>query len=831
MNFAFKNIGAAFKSLQLGLQSNFKLDFQLGRFSKDVFARAFFVLFFSVSLTSTSFLFSQETSEQTEQQEYSIAGKVSNSKGELLSKVEIFVRSGAQVVLQTESSTEGEFSFTLKRTGIYSIFFSSGGAKQKTVILNIIPGRETEPLDVVLEDIAKLDIVVADDFGNTRGAENKVLQVTSFDNKAIEERAINDVSDLSGSSANVYALDTGSSSSTYLALRGITSVGTLDPVVVFYVDGVAQFQSINNPLQLANIESVQIYKGAQTTLFGRNSLAGVIDIRTKRSEKRLGGNASIEFNSKLKHSYTLNFSFPIFKEMIFGKMGGFFSMHDGDFYNATLGKRVDGHLNYSAYGEFDFLITPSFEFTLLGKYEAIDEEAFPYVGGGTTFEENLRLARNYPYNVNYNIDNRNQKNTGEGTVKLRYENDYLALISATTYQNLTNSILLDTDFSESDLGSTSLSSGINLITEELKLFSTEITSRYFNWTVGIFTYYQNNKSKTSISVNGDLITTLDFDISHLDVKQDNFGIAFFGNANIGLSEKVTLVLGSRFDVDTKKVVSKRDLEQFDGSTNVGFSFNRQFVDYFYTPKLAFQFQLAPEFSVFTSVTRGFRSGGINTFVGDEDNLTYQKETSWQTELGAKVNNEGRRGNFSLFYTYWQNQQVNVFFDGDFFQFGLFNAKKSYAFGLEMETVLPIAYGFSFDNTMGFSFSRFLEYTTPGGVEITNTAQPYIPENTFSFALNHEYTINFKSFDFTHINRVEYRYIQEIFYDPENTIRGDGYGLLNYTTTVRIYNVSLSVWFKNLLDTRYVAFSLPFGGIIPVRLGDPFTFGSRISVYF
>ena len=797
---------------------------------KNIFARAFFICALSVSL-----LFSQQTdaqqTEQAEQQQYFITGKVANSGGERLSSVEIFVRYGAQVVLETKSSKDGEFSFTLKNSGIYSIFFSSSGAKQKTIILNIIPGRENEPLDVVLEDIAKLDIVVADDFGNARGTENKVLQVTTFDNRAIEERAINDVSDLSGSSANVYALDTGSSSSTYLALRGITSVGTLDPVVVFYVDGVAQFQSINNPLQLANIDSVQIYKGSQTTLFGRNALAGVIEIRTKRSEKRLGGNASFELNSKLKHSYTLNFSFPIFKEMIFGKMGGFFSMHDGDFYNSTLGKRVDGHLNYSVYGEYDFIISPFFEFTLLGKYEAIDEEAFPYIGGGTTFERNLELALRHPYNVNYNVDNRNKKQTGEGTVKIRHENDYLALVSVTTYQNLTNSIVLDTDFSDTDLGSTSLGSDIHLVTEELKLFATELTSRYLDWTVGTFIYYQNNQSKTSISVNNDLVRTLDFAVSHLDVKQNNFGIAFFGNINVGLSERVTLVLGSRFDVDLKKANGKRDLQQEDGTTNVGFSFDRQVIDFFYTPKLAFQFQLAPEFSIFTSVTRGFRSGGLNTFVGDEDNLTYKKETSWQTEIGAKVNNEGRRGNFSFFYTYWQDQQVNVFFEGDFFQFGLFNAKKSYALGLEMESSLPIIYGFSLDNTMGFSFSRFLDYTTQSGERITNNAQPYIPESTFSFALNHEYTLNFNSFDFTHINRLEYRYIQEIFYDPENTIRGGGYGLLNYTTTFRIYNVSLSVWFKNILDARYVAFSLPFGGIIPVRLGDPFTFGSRVSVYF
>ena len=767
------------------------------------------------------------------QSNYQISGRILNAQNEAKVGIDVFATLGGVLQAQTTTDERGNFSFGIASSGTLNIVFREKGIEKASRVIELKDNISPDPLEISIKGLQRLDIVVANPAGEIRGSEKKVLQVSTFDRSTIEENSISDLNDLSGASANFYVLDTGSTSSVYLTMRGLTSIGTIDPIVVFYVDGVAKFQSLNSPLQLVNIESLEIYKGSQNTLFGRNAFAGVIDIRTYKPENRFSGNASVELDSKLKYLLSVNLSTPIWFDLFSFRAGGFFSGYDGNVYNQTLEKRVGGHQNFSTYLDLFFILSPEIELTVSGSLEQIDEEAFSYLlHGSGDFYRGRELAFNHPYNVRYNEPNRNKRETGEVTVVLNIENDDFNMVSVTSYQNSSNLFIIDTDFLSDPIGRVDFTTGSHVLTEEIKFFSTDNTSRFLDWTVGSFLYYQQRNNLSEISVNSGIIQGIDNAFIRVDTIQNYMGIAFYLSLSIPLSTKVALVIGNRIDLDLKTENIDGDSGDNEEELEDNVDFKKIKFEWFYTPKVALNFQFDEGFSMYLSVGRGFRNGGMNPFVTDEANVFYNQESSWQSEVGLKSRHPNFLIDTSAFFTYWQNQQVNVFFEGSIFEFGLYNAERSYSTGFDIEADIPIYFGVSFGGSLGYVKAKVIKMKDPSdGETIMDKKQPFVPDLTSMIAVKHQYDLKIGNIDFSHINRIEYRYVSSLYYDYTNTILSDGYGLLNFSSTIRIYSFVVNIFFKNILDTRYVAFSLPFGAATPISLGEPLTFGSKISFYF
>lgn len=755
-----------------------------------------------------------------------IQGKVVDNKDIPLEEVRISLE-GEQLIEEKVTGEDGAFSFSVNKSDIYFVNFSKLGYNSKTVTIDLAQG-ETREISVVLERLKTLSDYQVQNQSLATGSEREGIASTRINEDAVINQRIVKADDLSGVSANLYNLSSGSSFTSMFTLRGISSVNTIDPLVGMYIDGVAQFQSYNYPINLGNISSIEILKGPQITLYGRNAMAGMIDIRTKIPPNRFSVALSGEwfsgsYNRFGGQAYDLSFSIPLKKDVAYLKTGGYVLHRPGIFYNETLGKFTDRALNFNVFLRSDVFLS-DFDFFIQAKYERIREGAFPY-------NQDREEALSRPYFVNHNFENISHKDIGDVAFNFKVPLRYFDISSVWYYQYLKGRLEVDTDFGSSD-SFIKLNLDQHLVTEETKLTSTEDSSKYVTWLVGNYFYVQKRDvvSESELGI-GAVINT------ELDIKEVNLGLAVFGSVTYPILDNLHLIGGIRFDYDYKNVsVDKTDTSNLTGAVSTDPKREEKKHYFFWSPKLALNFYIDELNLLFLSGSRGFRVGGLNTFTSQPNRLLYEPENTWNAEFGVKsrfVPEYKGTLQTSVFYIYWNDPQVNVFLPTaqNVFEFGIINATSAHSVGVELELDLPIYWGFSVGGAYGFSRSVFLDFTTINGEQVKGKFQPYVPQHTIATFLQHQFDFELLSKRDAVINRFDFKYISKVFYNPENNLEQDGYYLLNYTFNFRINGIIATFWIKNIIDTRYFDFAIPFGNRLTPKWGEPRTFGGKISFIF
>jgi iron complex outermembrane receptor protein len=595
-----------------------------------------------------------------------------------------------------------------------------------------------------------------------------------------------------------------------------------------YIDGVAQFQSYNYPIHLGNVESVEVLKGPQITLYGRNALAGIIDIKTKVPPNRFSISTSGEWFSgrNLKfggHTYVLATSFPMVRNKAYLKLGGFYNKKIGSFYNAIINKPTGGAEVYNVYLRSDFFF-PFWEFYFQTKFERVRENPFPY-------NNNKEEAFRTPFFVYHNRNNFSQKDIIDNVLNFKIILKYFDISSVWSYQYFLGKLDIDTDFSISK-SFLKLNFKQHVFTGENKMTSTEDSSRYFSWTAGNYFYFQKR----------DILSDSEFNIgisqnTYLNIKEVNLGFALFGNITYPILENFHFIVGFRGDYDYKKANIDKKITDLISSVIKKIPNRLEEKHYYiFSPKIAINYYFDKLNLAYFSFSRGFRVGGINTFTSRIDKLLYKPEDNWNLELGFKSSFvPSYKGSIvvNVFYIYWNNPQINVFLSraDSIFDFGIINANKSQSIGVELEAELPIIWGFKTGGTYGFSKSTFINFIGTDGKQLKGKLQPYIPQHMLLAYLQHKLDFELLSNKDAFINRFDFKYISKIYYNPQNTQEQLGYYLLSYTMNVRINGIIATFWIKNLLDNRYLDFALPFGLRLTPKLGEARTFGGKISFIF
>ncbi|BBM89819.1 hypothetical protein COTS27_01529 [Spirochaetota bacterium] len=695
---------------------------------------------------------------------------------------------------------------------------------------------------VRLDKIRKLREYVVRKGSRLSDKERQSISTTTLTEEDVESLRIRDVRDLTAVSANLFSLNSESAFGSFFSLRGISSINTFDPLLVFYIDDVARFQSQNVPLHLFNVESIQILKGPQLTLYGRNAMAGVIDIKTKKPDKPFAVAISTEgelpfvFSSPLapelnnpfpfKGKLNLFFSTPLgYKDSYFRSYTSFVGT-DGFVRNTAFNKYTGGELSWDTAIEFILPLTIGTTMTLIGKYGQSEKEIYPYA-------ETIEAAFATPYQVEHNLDNFSKRETGEFTMKFSAEFKYLNLLSTTTYHNFLNRMLIDADFSLDSLGEVSLDFKQNVFTQEIRITSTSLSEQYFSWLVGVYFYLKDEDYG------------LDFELFPAPLlppatvirgSELATGTAIFNSLTFPLlPDTVALIVGNRLDIETRRHKSTNRANQDENNPAVSpgnpliTTNDERFLKAYYTGKLALTSVLLQGLEQFVSFATGFRSGGINLFTTQNERLFYNREYSLHTELGFRGTFAPIDFSLGFFYIYWLNQQfTQAFTDAPgIFEFGIINLDgPSHNYGIEYEMDWRIPYGFGIDTVIGYTESTRVIYT---------------PKLTLAVGLRHSYEV--RNGFFRNINRLEYRFLPEVFFElsKNDNLKQSAYGLLNFSSSFYISkSFFVSLWMKNILDERYIAFVLPFGKLPSragsrqleaTKLGDPATFGFKVSYTF
>ena len=717
-----------------------------------------------------------------------------------------------------------------------------------------------EPVDSVLPSI---DIVSSVKISDGDAGEYSSTSLRRVD---LENRHITSVKELSALAPNFYQPDYGSRMTSSMYVRGFGS--RIDqPVVGMNIDGVPVMNKNSYDFELFDIDRVQVMRGAQGLLFGRNTSGGAINIYTMSPLDFQGKRLTLEYGSA--NSVRLKASHYARTSDTFGwTVGVHYNHSDGYFRNYELGENCDGGDNVALRLRTQWLPSEnlSVDNTLSAGY--VDEGGWAY---GHYNPETRELAP-----VAYNDECSYRRfNISDGLVVKRYF-DNMTVSSTTGYQYIDDRMELDNDFLPLDYFSMGQYQKEHSLTQELVVKVED--SGAFNLLGGALGFFKHNRMSAPVhfkqygidnlilkNANEEYYNHLVGD-RELTFEEDNFVIAddfiipAFGAA-------LFVQGGASFGGFDVKAGLRADYEcssmDYDSRSTVHYSTYKDLHDsnelntVFEGTKVVDALELLPSLSVsygggwgnlYASARKGFKAGGFNTqlfsdilkqqmmgeLVGndqkvDASSTVYAPEENWTYELGTHLS-PLESGNLdisaALFHINCRNQQLTVFPEGETTGRMMSNAGRSFSNGIELAARYLVG-SVTLDAAFGYTYAKFLEYNR-GDADLAGKYLPYAPRETMSANVAYRIPVPRSFANFLVLN-VGWNGVGRIYWNEENTLTQPFYGLLSASLVWEKGHWGASLWGKNLLNEKYNTFYFRSIGNDFFAQGKPLHFGASFHI--
>ncbi|MCC8359784.1 TonB-dependent receptor [Salinimicrobium sediminilitoris] len=779
----------------------------------------FSIFFTLISMTSGA----QETGRLT--------GKIISESAEPLENVQVNLLNSSY---QTTTSGEGIFSFSAVPYGSYIIRLGKRGYSETTQIVNI--DSELVEIEIIFSaEGERLKEVVVTAQKREELIQEIPLSITSLSYENVKQSQIQNANDLTAISPNLYASDPGDRR-TVTSIRGIVTT-SYDPAIATYIDGVNQYNLDTYITQLFDIERIEVLRGPQGTLYGRNAMGGVINIITREPQKETTVFGEATLGNYNQQRYMAGIRTPLTDKLFFGA-AGLYEEREGFYTNEFTGSSYDDQKNFSGNYYLKYLFSPTWNATLnLKHFSAENEGAFPLNMG-------IDAALENPYTLNQNQLSTMKDNTFNTSLVIDHKGENLNFSSQTAYQQnyryYQNPI--DADFSPLDALSIINDYGrdwntVKVATQEFRLSSPSGSGRNLKWTAGTYMFYQESpvKQATHFGEDAALMGSEDINYSLINTSEAiGKGIAFFGQLNYEVTEKLGLIAGLRYDYEYKKQSILGEYQpdsepepifEYQPDSTATASFNA------FSPKAGLTYDLSEENLVFFTYSRGFRAGGLTPLSADPSQpplYEYDPEFSNNFEIGTKNSFLDNRllVNATLFYTEVTDVQVPtlVMPDGVIVtrNTGSLNSK-----GVEVELRALLTTGLELSYDLGFtdaSYESLLIAQDGSEVNFKDNKQIYTPEVTSMLALQYQSNLGLNE-DWEFTARAEWKYLEEQYFDLANNLRQEPYSLYNGNVGVSYRDIKLMIWGRNIFDTDYVSYGYNFGA---VHLGNPATMGVTLS---
>ena len=771
-----------------------------------------------------------------------VQGTIINDKGDYIEDANISVLNS-----EIGTSTNAKGNYTLNITeGQYTLRISALG--YAVLLQEVIVSKTEKNFNFSLKPKdTSLDEVVLTANKKEANAIDVPISVSALSSQKIEDTRTWDLSGLSALVPNYLYQESGVSFQQIQSIRGI-QVFSENPAVATYIDGVNNLDIISNNFILTDVERIEVLRGPQGTLFGRNAMGGVVNIITKQPTNKTEGFIEAGFGNLNLHRHSFGIKSPLVKDKLFFGFNGLFQNRDGYWENdsslaAIPNPDIDRETvgdQRQVYGNFflKWLVNNKFSATLNVKAQKDWSDAT----GFFVSQPNEIIAFENPDKIYLSRVGEHDQSVVNTALTLKYEASDYILTSISTYQSVGLSFR-DIDFPgfyhsfyNSEIGEKLPPQEV--WSQELRVNSKAEDSKW-NYTAGLYGFTQDAfEPSTNLAFELDASTYAIF-----KNEGRNSGLAAFGELSYDASEKLILTAGLRYDYEKRKATFNGfgDLI-FDGlSLNENMAPITEEGEYnALSPKLAISYALTENTNLYASYTRGFRAGGINAQRLPEGlDQTFDPEFSDNFEIGYKLKALNNTLNFSasLFYIDWTDIQFfNLVSPGTFARENVGDAT---SWGFEIESSLIPSKGLQFDTAIGINETEYTNFdlervdisTEEVFTEsISGNSLSNAPSSTMFFGA--QYTTDvFKLLKTT--LRGELRNIGAYFTDIQNTLEQPNYTLVNARLVFEIGRYNLSFWGQNLTNETYLAFGNPdtsFGSR-SVRTAAPRTYGMALNIKF
>lgn len=716
----------------------------------------------------------------------------------------------------------------LLASGASAIALSMAGAPASAQTAQQPAGAEQ---DSQLDDI----IVTSRKRATGEALQDTPIAATAFGAQQLEEAGVRDLTEVGRMAPSVSLQPSSQRGVQNFAIRGMGVSGTTpsdEPAVGIFQDGVYWGSNYGALNQLFDMESVEILRGPQGTLFGRNVTGGAVNVRSSRPSFTPVGRGALGVGNGGYYEGSVVVSGPL-TEMMAGRLAVQKTSLDGLFHNVLTDDPYGQSDTYIIRPSVTLQVSPSFEIT--GLAEWFGEEGDPTTVRGITActvpacaatlgqREGFRTPTDY-YDVFPNVPGSNDVKVFLGVVEANWDVFGGVLTSVTGWRDVRTRVLTDFDGTPS-------AGFLQQIAQDQDQFSTELRfakdmNDFLSYTLGLYYFSQNFDFRERRSLNNNATNTA----TRSYLENDSFAV--FADADFHFTDQLTVTAGVRYTEENKDARAAEFGRCSLDFVTCTFRPEQTTSDDNISPRVSVSYDLDDNQLLYASATRGFRSGGFS-LRGTPLAEPYRAEEVTAYEGGYKGDllNRRLRLNLAVYRNTYDDLQRTVL--GVSPTLGVvqsvFNAAAASVTGAEFETTAIVTDEFEITAQYGYTKARYDEFL--GVADPASRRFVRIPENTAAVSARYERALENGG---NIVARASAQYTGEYFYDDPNLIRQEAYTLIDaniaYTTPSGRWTATL--WGKNLTDENYANWGSTLGALGENRFpGNPRTFGIRLETEF
>ncbi|USI78654.1 TonB-dependent receptor [Sphingopyxis sp. USTB-05] len=687
------------------------------------------------------------------------------------------------------------------------------------------PAQETARPQTGIEDI----VVTAN--RRTENVQDVPLSITAISSSDIQSERIQSTSDLGRLVPTITDAGLPAVSGGGLTIRGIRgndrSAGA-DPPNGLFVDGVYFGRPEDGDALLFDVERIEVLRGPQGTLFGKNVVGGAINVTTRAPTQELHATVIGTYGNYNRIEGQAVVSGPL-SDTIAASLAVQSQSSDGYARNVITGNDLMGTSRNAIRGRVDFEVTPEFTSSFSANYERVRD------GGLASYQvSNPGLPAiyyppglNQPKEVSQNIDGFRNRNAFSFIATQNYQGESIGFKSITAYRGSSNHTLYDVDGSLSPITSQEQFDRYRQFSQELQLSSPEDATT-LRWVAGLY-YFRATTDQLSVNIirppDGTFVNVLNNQLGfgpgpHVtpnsqDVLTLNY--AAFGQATLAITDQLNLTAGIRYTIEKKKGMSAtfgdRDVSLFPGlpelplpaaggplTGRIEGNIDRTWKAW--TPRVAIDYSPAEDIMFYASASRGFKGGG---FTGQNGSLatisrTFNPEFAWNYELGLRSRFLDNRAqvNATLYQMDYSNLQVTTIIGTSRVTD---NAADARIRGAEVETEFIPVEGLTTSLSYAYTDAKYRNYIDGSGRNLSGNKFPGVSRHVVNLRADYEWDVGEGTLTLS--GGLTYRSKR-----PNNSVNSPEVTVAPVTTydaslAYEKGSVELRLWARNLTNERYV----------------------------
>lgn len=689
------------------------------------------------------------------------------------------------------------------------------------------------------------------------------ISVTAFTADDIAQSQIRGVSDYVALTPNMSVPETGEIGFSQLVIRGLQNFGGEVNAFGVYVDEFSLAPSglqITVDPELQDIERLEVLRGPQGVAFGRNVIAGAVNITTKKPGDALEAEVVADYGRYDTRMMKAAVGGPLVDGVLGVRLLGFHEQTDGFIEDVGSGGNSNDAKTYGGRAALRFTgvagLTADLSMTLSRKSRGLpsavpgprlppDSRLFgPFFGAAPPVDGG---EGRWPHNrnrVSTNLPTQQSIDTNIYQLRLAYDFGAVSLVSVTGRIEADYDYLGEADMTAFDYTYIDEVMSLDSFSQELRLQSNG--GGRLNWLIGVI--YSSDESATLESFGGGvegwaginrivrfvanprraaaglpplpLFAETPAPLNTFGGSSDTTSHAGFAELDYAVTERLSLTAGLRYTHDTVRT----DFRRFGNFSPPGllagalvpFDFKGAGETEYdaVTPRVTATFAVNDDVNAYAAVSQGYKSGGFNAqaaaFAANLAgfDFTYDPEKAWNYEIGLKTTllEDRLRLNASVFYIDWKDVQVAAF-DLQTLSSLTQNAAKATAQGVELEAVARPLRGLTLSAAAGYLDATVEEFTNAivdGRVtDVSGNRLPYAPEWSFGARAHYEAALPFSA-DTLGFARIEFSHRASQYDDLANRDQDSlpSYSLWNLRTGLERGAVRVTMYVENLLDSDY-----------------------------